>query len=94
MRYDHDGEFNGSDHSPTPMRNFQPVKSRSMTEQKNLRCPICDQMFAREATKSMPFCSVRCQQIDLGRWFNESYGMPCEGEDRPEGFGSDEDESE
>jgi hypothetical protein len=24
----------------------------------------------------MPFCSDRCRQIDLGRWFNEEYSMP------------------
>jgi endogenous inhibitor of DNA gyrase (YacG/DUF329 family) len=29
----------------------------------------------------MPFCSVRCQQIDLGRWFNEEIGVPLEPED-------------
>jgi endogenous inhibitor of DNA gyrase (YacG/DUF329 family) len=26
----------------------------------------------------MPFCSRRCQQIDLGRWFNEEIGLPVE----------------
>ena len=26
----------------------------------------------------MPFCSVRCQQIDLGRWINEEIGLPVE----------------
>lgn len=24
----------------------------------------------------MPFCSVRCQQIDLGRWLGEQYSVP------------------
>ncbi len=40
----------------------------------------------------MPFCSSRCQQIDLGRWFNESYGFPYEGEGRGEGFEPTDDE--
>lgn len=29
----------------------------------------------------MPFCSSRCQQIDLGRWFSEDIGLPIEPED-------------
>lgn len=27
----------------------------------------------------MPFCSKRCQLIDLGRWMNEEIGLPHEG---------------
>jgi endogenous inhibitor of DNA gyrase (YacG/DUF329 family) len=29
----------------------------------------------------MPFCDVRCQQVDLHRWFREEYGLPHEPED-------------
>ena len=94
MRYDRDGEFDRSDYSTTPILNPQPMKSSGMAKLNKLRCPICDRMFAREATKSMPFCSVRCQQVDLGRWFNESYGMPYEGEGGPEGFDSPEEDPE
>ena len=33
-------------------------------------CPIC----RREAvTRDHPFCSVRCADVDLGRWFAEDY---------------------
>ena len=32
----------------------------------------------------MPFCSSRCQQIDLGRWFNEEIGLPVEPSDEDE----------
>lgn len=32
----------------------------------------------------MPFCSLRCRQIDLGRWLDEKYGLPYESEDEPE----------
>ena len=28
----------------------------------------------------MPFCSTRCKQIDLGRWFDEEFGLPVEPE--------------
>lgn len=36
----------------------------------NDKCPICKE----SATENYhPFCSARCCEIDLGRWFNESY---------------------
>lgn len=47
-------------------------------------CPICDKNFEREESKTPPFCSSRCRQIDLGRWLGESYGLPYEAEDRNE----------
>ena len=34
--------------------------------------------FNTDETTAMPFCSSRCRQVDLGRWFNEEYGMPFE----------------
>ncbi|MCX7380958.1 MAG: DNA gyrase inhibitor YacG [Alphaproteobacteria bacterium] len=36
-------------------------------------CPIC-----RKPTEPRfrPFCSVRCADVDLGRWFTESYAVP------------------
>jgi endogenous inhibitor of DNA gyrase (YacG/DUF329 family) len=36
-------------------------------------CPICRQP-AQLATR--PFCSTRCAEIDLGRWFTERYVVP------------------
>lgn len=27
----------------------------------------------------MPFCSLRCAEIDLGRWLSEKNGLPYEG---------------
>ena len=41
-----------------------------------LHCPYCRKEFERSTTKSMPFCSSRCKQIDLGLWLNEVHGMP------------------
>ena len=41
-------------------------------------CPICGARFEVALTTAMPFCSDRCQRIDLGRWFNEDYGLPWE----------------
>lgn len=37
-------------------------------------CPICK---GAGVAKFRPFCSKRCADIDLGRWFNESYAVPA-----------------
>ncbi len=36
-------------------------------------CPICDKPAA---PGTHPFCSARCAQIDLGRWFGARYVVP------------------
>ena len=41
-----------------------------------MRCTICADQFDSKKSTSMPFCSGRCKQIDLGRWLNEDYGIP------------------
>ena len=37
-------------------------------------CPICRKPAVE---KFRPFCSPRCADIDLGRWFTESYAVPA-----------------
>ena len=44
------------------------------------RCSYCSREFERSETNHMPFCSKRCQEIDLGMWLNEAYGLPYEGD--------------
>ncbi len=39
-----------------------------------LRCPICSKPSV-EATK--PFCSPRCREVDLNKWFTGSYAVPA-----------------
>ncbi|MBB2203923.1 DNA gyrase inhibitor YacG [Gluconacetobacter takamatsuzukensis] len=41
-------------------------------------CPICGRPGE---TAFRPFCSKRCSDIDLGRWFSESYRVPDRNED-------------
>jgi len=38
-------------------------------------CPICEREFAPADVPpaSLPFCSARCKQIDLGRWLSGNY---------------------
>lgn len=43
---------------------------------KRLPCPICGKPCE---ARWRPFCSQRCADVDLGRWFLEAYRLPCEG---------------
>ena len=48
------------------------------------RCPICRRPRVHEYR---PFCSARCRDVDLGRWFGEAYRVPAAepGDDHGEG---------
>lgn len=48
-------------------------------------CPICGKPSVPEFD---PFCSRRCQQVDLNRWLSGSYVIPGKPED--EGDPADE----
>lgn len=40
-----------------------------------MSCPICNKDTSPEFR---PFCSVRCADIDLGRWMIGSYAIPTD----------------
>ena len=55
-----------------------------------LECPICRRNVTYQAPEEIPFrpfCSRRCQLIDLGKWLNEEYRvseeLPPEMENEP-----------
>ncbi len=48
----------------------QPVN----TSQRVPRCPECGRPRVHEFR---PFCSARCRDLDLSRWFNQSYAVPA-----------------
>ena len=50
-----------------------------------ITCPVCSKKFLPSGRATMPFCSDRCQKIDLGRWLDEGYGLPIEGQEDFEG---------
>ncbi len=56
-----------------------------------MSCPVCGKP-AEAAYR--PFCSRRCADVDLGRWFNEDYRIPVpdadEGPDDDRETGADE----
>ena len=46
-----------------------------------LKCPTCGEAAAQPASNGSksprPFCSTRCAEIDLGRWFRGQYAIPA-----------------
>ena len=53
------------------------------------KCPIC----GKPATQAnYPFCSPRCQDIDLNRWLSDSYRIPTNDEPHTASREADEDE--
>ena len=56
--------------------------SSSHSGSKPLRCPIC----RKEAVEAYrPFCSKRCADIDLAKWFTGSYAISGREEDEGDG---------
>ena len=41
------------------------------------KCPICGRPTQSDVK---PFCSQRCADVDLGRWFKEGYVVPSSAE--------------
>ena len=48
-----------------------PVKPKRA---KKVGCPICGLPASQDHG---PFCSKRCKEVDLGRWFSGSYAIPA-----------------
>jgi endogenous inhibitor of DNA gyrase (YacG/DUF329 family) len=42
-----------------------------------MACPICEKPTA---TDFRPFCSKRCADVDLGKWFTGGYAIPANDE--------------
>ena len=43
-------------------------------------CPVCGRPGADPSgpeRRLTPFCSLRCSQVDLGRWLTEQYRVPA-----------------
>jgi endogenous inhibitor of DNA gyrase (YacG/DUF329 family) len=62
-----------------------------MSAQKSsTKCPTCRGTSVRDGNKVYPFCSPRCQMVDLGRWLTEEYRVPDQ-PDTSAGGGGDDD---
>lgn len=45
------------------------------------KCPVCKKQFnSLQKKKWLPFCSERCQLIDLGDWFSERHKIASDSE--------------
>ncbi len=40
-----------------------------------MSCPVCKKPTLQDYR---PFCSKRCADVDLGRWFTGAYAIPAE----------------
>jgi uncharacterized protein len=49
------------------------------------KCPMCGKVVKWEGNVFRPFCSERCQLLDLEGWFSERYRLPKVEEDEPDG---------
>jgi len=47
-----------------------------------MKCPTCGKSIEWKDNPFRPFCSGRCQLIDLGHWVDGDYSVP--GESLPE----------
>lgn len=45
------------------------------------KCPMCENAVQAEFK---PFCSKRCADLDLGKWFTGAYAIPGEPADQAE----------
>ena len=59
------------------------VDDSSPAKAKERRCPICGKPATAEA---LPFCSKRCADVDLHRWFGGAYAIPTDETEGPEGL--------
>lgn len=46
-----------------------------------MSCPICGKPTE---SRFRPFCSRRCADIDLAKWFDGSYAVPSQAPDDPD----------
>jgi len=51
---------------------------------KKVKCPTCGTPTNWEGNPNRPFCSERCQVIDLGKWAEEEYKIPGQAANIPE----------
>ena len=60
---------------------------------RRVRCPTCHEETAWDNNPYRPFCSDRCQLIDLGAWAEEKYRIAGQKPDS-ESDAEDEDDRE
>ena len=78
--YDNSNDFGAESMSSSNSNPSSTGADGASSEKSSMhRCAYCGNSFDRQSTPVMPFCSKRCQQIDLGNWLNEAYTFPSDG---------------
>jgi len=54
------------------------IEKTQKTVQRKILCPRCGELTRWEDNPTRPFCSERCQMVDLGSWAEEKYRIPTE----------------
>lgn len=86
--------FDSSEPVDDAFESEQPITKKVSAPVTSMNCSYCGKPYAKERSNSVPFCSRRCQQLDLRNWLTESYGFPVESaEGEVTTDYSDEDES-
>lgn len=51
-----------------------------------MRCPVCKRVTFSRGNPYRPFCSERCQLLDLDNWLSERYRVstPIESREKPQ----------
>lgn len=57
-----------------------------------MKCPTCGKPVEWKDNPVRPFCSERCQLVDLGKWVEGEYRVPGEPLPRADAESKDEDE--
>jgi uncharacterized protein len=61
---------------------MQKGHEKTMKKTLSVNCPTCSKPVPwTDEFKNRPFCSERCQQIDLGAWASEEYAVPADQQD-------------
>lgn len=50
--------------------------SNAILTNMNVQCPTCKKEVQYEGNPFRPFCSERCQLLDLGDWASEKFSVP------------------
>ncbi|WP_374730342.1 DNA gyrase inhibitor YacG [Salinarimonas sp.] len=62
-----------------PRKTTEAPANDDLAEMAGRACPICGKTAV---VKYRPFCSKRCADVDLQRWFTGTYAVPVVEEDR------------
>ncbi len=89
MNFQSDTNEPGDGHASMPRQaRAKSLDKRDVNSRR--RCSLCEKTFEAATSACLPFCSTRCQQLDLRKWMTEGYGLPLDGHEDVEHGAVDE----